>query len=182
MAQIVEGSDHSRAMLGASDLLQDVATGSSVRATATLQLGTTVSTKGQGDTTLYSIAKSPINPKNLCLELEGNDKEKAAAIRNGFTFGFQLHYSGPHMPSDAKNLKSALEQPGVVRQEIQAEIEKGRVAGPFIKRPIKTLRVSPIGLVPKKEPNQFRLIHHLSYPPGNSFNDFIEPKLYSPHI
>ena len=166
-------------MLGASDLLQDVATGSSVRATATLQLGTTVSTKGQGDTTLYSIAKSPINLKNLCLELEGYDKEKAAAIRNGFTFGFPLHYSGPHMPSDAKNLKSALEQPGVVRQKIQAEIEKGRVAGPFINHPIKTLRVSPIGLVPKKEPNQFRLIHHLSYPPGNSLNDFIDPKLCS---
>ena len=90
------------AMLGASDLLQDVATGSSVRATATLQLGTTVSTKGQGDTTFYSLAKSPINLKNLCLELEGYDKEKAAAIRNGFTFGFPLHYSGPHMPSDAK--------------------------------------------------------------------------------
>ena len=58
------------------------------------------------------------------------------------------------MPSDAKNLKSALEQPGVVRQKIQAEIEKGRVAGPFIYLPIKTLRVLPIGLVPKKEPNQ----------------------------
>ena len=100
-------------MLRASDLLQDVATGSSVRATATLQLGTTVSTKGQGDTILYSLAKSPINLKNLCLELEGYDIEKAAAIRNGFTFGFPLHYSGPHMLSDAKNLKSALEQPGV---------------------------------------------------------------------
>ena len=95
-------------MLGASDLLQDVATGSRVRATATLQLGTTVS-----------------------------------------------------------------------RQKIQSEIEKGRVAGPFINRPIKTLRVSPISLVPKKEPNQFRLIHHISYPPGNSLNDFIDPKLCS---
>ena len=54
------------------------------------------------------------------------------------------------MPSDEKNLKSALEQPRVVRQKIQAEIEKGRVAGPFINRCIKTLRVSPIGLVPQK--------------------------------
>ena len=50
----------------------------------------------------------------------------------------------------------------------------GRIAGPFDQRPLPTLRVSPIGLVPKKEPNEFRLIHHLSYPLGSSVNDYID--------
>ena len=128
---------------------------------------------------LYTLASSPINIVSLKQELIGYDPVKASEIWVGFTLGFPLHYSGLHLPSDAKNLKSALEQPGIVKQKIQAEIAASRVAGPFANRPIPTLRVSPLGLVPKKEPNKFRLIHHLSYPPGNSLNDFIDPKLCS---
>ena len=128
---------------------------------------------------LYTLASSPINIVSLKQELIGYDPVKASEIWIGFTLGFPLHYSGLHVPSDAKNLKSALEQPGIVKQKILAEIAAGRVAGPFANRPIPTLRVSPLGLVPKKEPNKFRLIHHLSYPPGNSLNDFIDPKLCS---
>lgn len=30
-----------------------------------------------------------------------------------------------------------------------------------------------MGIVPKKDPSEFRLIHHLSYPQGSSVNDFI---------
>ena len=32
---------------------------------------------------------------------------------------------------------------------------------------------SPLGVVPKKTPGEFRIIHHLSYPDGSSVNDFI---------
>lgn len=35
------------------------------------------------------------------------------------------------------------------------------------------MQISPLGLVPKKEPGKFRLIHHLSYPKGASINDGI---------
>ena len=34
-------------------------------------------------------------------------------------------------------------------------------------------------LCPKKEPNKFRLIHHLSYPKGNSVNDYIAKEFSS---
>ena len=54
-----------------------------------------------------------------------------------------------------------------------------RVEGPFQYRPISTLRVSPIGLVPKKSSGEFRLIHHLSYPAGESLNDCIDPAVCS---
>ena len=33
--------------------------------------------------------------------------------------------------------------------------------------------MSPLGVVPKKTPGEFRLIHHLSYPKGFSINDGI---------
>ena len=36
-------------------------------------------------------------------------------------------------------------------------------------------RVSPLGVLPKKTPGEFRLIHHLSYPRGSSVNDSISP-------
>ena len=53
------------------------------------------------------------------------------------------------------------------------EIDAGMVVGPFSATPFPVFRTSPIGLVPKKSPNDFRLIHHLSYPRGSSVNDSI---------
>ena len=62
----------------------------------------------------------------------------------------------------------------VVREKLRKEIDMGRIAGPFTVRPLPRLQCSPIGLVPKSEPNSFRLIHHLSFPAGESVNDFID--------
>ena len=39
--------------------------------------------------------------------------------------------------------------------------------------PFRIFTTSPLGLVPIKDPPEFRLIHHLSYPKGYSVNDFI---------
>ncbi|KAM3936673.1 uncharacterized protein RB166_018270 [Leptodactylus fuscus] len=47
------------------------------------------------------------------------------------------------------------------------------MAGPFSEPPFLNFRVSPLGLVPKKEAGKYRLIHHLSFPPGESVNDGI---------
>ena len=44
-----------------------------------------------------------------------------------------------------------------------------RIAGPFKAPPFPTFWVSPLGL-------EFRLIHHLSFPPGTSANDGILPE------
>ncbi|XP_075129430.1 uncharacterized protein LOC142202939 [Leptodactylus fuscus] len=53
------------------------------------------------------------------------------------------------------------------------------MAGPFAEPPLPELKVSPLGVVPKKEPNKFRMIHHLSFPEGSSVNDGIDPELCS---
>ena len=41
--------------------------------------------------------------------------------------------------------------------------------------------ISPLGVVPKKVPGEFRLIHHLSFPKGSSVNDGIPPEHTSVH-
>lgn len=65
-------------------------------------------------------------------------------------------------------------------QAVNKDLILGRVAGPFVFSPLLNLRLSPVGMVPKKD-GSFRLIHHLheSYPSGSSVNDFIDKSLRS---
>lgn len=128
----------------------------------------------------FTLARTPVRLDMLKHYLEKyHDKKSAAEISHGFEFGFPLHYTGPHLPRDSKNLRSVDDHPEIVRQKIQTELENCRIAGPFNKRPISTLRTSPIGLVEKKTPGEYRLIHHLSSPEGQSCNDFIDPNICS---
>ena len=52
-------------------------------------------------------------------------------------------------------------------------VKPGELSGPFSTPPFPNFRCSPLGIVPKKVPSEFRMIHHLSYPKGSSVNDFI---------
>ena len=45
--------------------------------------------------------------------------------------------------------------------------------GPFNFWPLKVLMILPVGIVPKKQPGEVRMIHHLSWPEGCSVNYFI---------
>lgn len=126
-----------------------------------------------------SLAKSPVKISALVKYLQFYDKDESAFLLDGFKTGFPIQYTGPREPRDAKNLKSASLCPDLIKSKINKELEAGRVAGPFQSRPLPNLIVSPIGLVPKKTPGEFRMIHHLSYPPGESVNDYIDPALCS---
>jgi hypothetical protein len=64
----------------------------------------------------------------------------------------------------------------VAYERVKHEITLGRIAGSFRFRPIPNWRSSPMGLVPEKT-SRWNLITHLSYPPGNSVNDFIDENL-----
>ena len=46
--------------------------------------------------------------------------------------------------------------------------------GPFKEPPFANLMCSPVGLVPKKDSEEMRMIMHLSFPYGASINDFID--------
>ena len=60
-----------------------------------------------------------------------------------------------------------------------------RIAGPFETQPFPVFHISPLGLIPKKVPGEFRMIYHLSFPEGQSVNSHISRKsrlMYITHL
>lgn len=108
--------------------------------------------------------QTPVKPSRLVSWLVGYAEDRVQFLEHGFRFGFDLQYQGAHTAHTCDNLQSARQHLSVLKQKIADEVAVGRVAGPFPEPPFATLRVSPLGLVPKKSPGDFRVIHHLSYP------------------
>ena len=122
------------------------------------------------------IGNTPIRPEILKQYLaEYPFNTIADEIYVGFKRGFDLHYSGPRISLVCPNLKSIRGKESIAFEIAMKEVRLGRVAGPFSICPLPNLRVSPVGLVPKKD-GSWRLIHHLSYPNNFSVNDFIDQK------
>lgn len=78
-----------------------------------------------------------------------------------FLEGFRLAYTGPRISGFSTNLISANSHKDMTKSKLLKEVELGRVLGPFSEKPISTLSVSPIGLVPTNS-GGWRLITHLS--------------------
>ena len=117
---------------------------------------------------------TPIRVHRLIPLLSGYHHSTAEFLYSGFSFGFPIHFEGVRASSTAKNLVSAFQHPNVVDAKIKKELHSHRLAGPFQFPPLHPFRISPLGVVPKKTPGEFRLIHHLSYPKGSSVNDGID--------
>ena len=79
------------------------------------------------------------------------------------------------------NHKSARDDIATLKMKIQKELDAGRVAGPFDKPPLPNFQVSPLGLVPKKVPGEFMVIHDLSYPNGDSINSSVSKEYMQPY-
>ena len=71
--------------------------------------------------------------------------------------------------------------PRKVTDKLNKEVLSGRMIGPFDTPPFENFRITPLCLIPKKAPGEFRLIHHLSFPEGSSVNDGIPGELSSVH-
>ena len=56
---------------------------------------------------------------------------------------------------------------------IDKELALGQIAGPFEQPPFTNFTVSPLGMVPKKESNKYRMIHDLSSLKHASLNSLI---------
>lgn len=133
----------------------------------------------EGHLDLTACGRSPINVDSLrCLLADYNDREAAGELLDGFSDVFLLHFDGPRIETGCKNLVSVRENEYEALRLVLREVQLGRIAGPFDDRPLPFLRVNPLGLVPKRD-GSFRLIQHLSYPKGESVNDFIDQKLCS---
>lgn len=122
---------------------------------------------------------TPVQVSLLRQFLEGYDDELKTFLCEGFKQGFRLQYQGPRRQRFSSNLISVHQHESIVADKLHKEIALGRIAGPFTVPPFSNLQCSPIGIVPKKEIGEFRLIHHLSYPDGASINDFIPDELCS---
>lgn len=122
---------------------------------------------------------TPVKVNVLGQFLEGYDDHLKTFLYEGFKQGFKIQYQGPRQQRFCKNLLSVQQHENIVAEKLQKEVSLGRIAGPFNFLPFSNLQCSPIGIVPKKEINEFRLIHHLSYPDGASINDFIPDELCS---
>ena len=112
---------------------------------------------------------TPLKPRVHVLEYElaGYDSNSTKYLVSGFRKGFKLGLTtGTVQHSTAKNHKSASENKQEVYKKLAIESLKERIAGPFLNPPFQNLVCSPLGLIPKNIPGQFRLIHDLSFPKG----------------
>lgn len=123
---------------------------------------------------------TPVKVDRLEPLLVGYDSIKKYFLIDGFKKGFRL-YSVVKTDSlgEAPNLISAQQNPKIVDEKLKKELETNRLAGPFDEFPFDNFVVSPLGIVPKKTPGEFRMIHHLSYPKGSSVNDGIDDEYSS---
>ncbi|PFX34145.1 hypothetical protein AWC38_SpisGene941 [Stylophora pistillata] len=121
----------------------------------------------------------PVRVNRLDFLLHGYTPAMKQFLVDGFSFDFRIKFMGERRPFESPNLKSAPEQPHIVTAKLDKELAADRIAGPFPSPPFSNFRCSSLGIVPKKDPPEFRLIHHLSYPKGSSVNDHIPEKFSS---
>lgn len=100
-------------------------------------------------------------------------RQEAELLIEGFSVDFYI----PHVNSSSSvfsgNFRSITENPRVAQEKLDKEVELSKMAGPFSVPPLSNRYISLLGLEPKKESGKFRLIQHLSFPPGESVNDDI---------
>ena len=99
-------------------------------------------------------------------------------IVNGLTYGFRIGFDRRQLlGSVRRNIPSAETHPAVVGEYLTREADAGRIIGPL---EVTGLHVNRIGVIPKGHtPGKWRLITDLSFPPGRSVNDGIDPGLCS---
>jgi hypothetical protein len=95
--------------------------------------------------------------------LQGYNEKEKDFLLTGFKFGFKIPYVGKREYRYSKNLKSANENPDMLREYFFKDDVP----------PFSNLQISPLGLVPKKKIGEYRVIHHLSCPNQLSVNDGI---------
>ena len=85
--------------------------------------------------------------------------------------GFRLNFHGPQIDHVSTNLLSTAQHREIVDSKLGEGLLPGRVLGPFKHPSFDNFRVSPLGVIPKKQPGEYRMIHHISFPHGGSVSD-----------
>ena len=117
---------------------------------------------------------TPVKVEVLNDLLTGYEKGEIKYLVSGFRNGFRLGYTCERVSRESKNLTVCQEKTEEVQTKEQKEIDLDRTEGPFKEPPFQScFIISPIGMVPKSEPGQYRLMQHLSYPEKTSIDDGI---------
>lgn len=124
---------------------------------------------------------TPVLVERLTVYLEGYDDQLSQGLVSGFVYGFRLHFQGTPNGRFALYLQSALHNPENVDRKLNKEICEGNIRGPFVHSPLDYMIIFPLGVIPKKQPGEYQIIHHLSFLYGGSVNDFIPSKFCSAH-
>ena len=114
---------------------------------------------------LHSPPVTPVRAARLEGLLHCYEQNKKHFLVDGFRCGFRVNFVGDRLPYESPNLKSVLDQPDIARIKLRKECPP---PPSFCK-----LSYFSFGRCTQKDPSEFRLIHHLSYPKGNSVNDAI---------
>ena len=124
------------------------------------------STAGSGNTfTMGNMARGP------------DISSRVISLQEGFQIGY--NYQAHKCKGSEDNMRSAKDHPQVVDSYIRKECEAGRLLGPFDPDLFLAVQISRFGVIPKSEPDSWRLILDLSYPEGRSVNDGISPEICS---
>ena len=98
-------------------------------------------------------------------------------LREGFRIGFSR--STP-LRSATRNMQSVALHPDVISAYISNERTRGRFLGPFPPHLLPHCHISRFGVIPKgHNTGKWRLITDLSFPPGASVNEGIDPTICS---
>ena len=113
------------------------------------------------------------------------DRLFAEYICTGLRVGFRIGFARSKPLRDTTcNMFSASQHPEPIAEYLMKELGLNQMLGPFddIDGRFQFVHVSRFGIIPKGyNTGKWRLITYLSYPPGNSVNDGIDPSLCSLH-
>ncbi|WAR01906.1 hypothetical protein MAR_008464 [Mya arenaria] len=119
---------------------------------------------------------TPVIINTLAPYLDGYDTDKTHFVVTGFNQGVSLGTADYIPPRVSQNHSSVHINLAFVRNKLASEVTRGRIKGPYITPPLLNLVCSPLGAVPKRAKNSFRLIHDLLFPSSTampSVNYFI---------
>ena len=110
------------------------------------------------------------------------DRSFVSYICTGLQIGFRIGFAR-HKPlcNAASNMLSAMQHLEQIDEYLEKELRLGHMLGPFRDLGgLPPVHISRFGVIPKgHNTGKWRLITDLSFPPGNSVNDGIDPAICS---
>ena len=123
----------------------------------------------------YLGAKTPVEHQiNIAAWRELQHLLEDQQLVDFLEYGFPIGYTGESPPLlDVPNHTSASQHPSHIDKYLQTECRHDALLGPLEQRPFTWFRHNPMMTRPKRDSHERRVILDLSYPSGNSVNNFI---------